>query len=63
MTDLLPRPVVTDCDVDQRAVVQLGRAARDETRPETMVDRGRESMKPSTKPHSSMDDPSDTRAF
>lgn len=63
MTDLLPRPVVTACDVDQRAVVQLGRAAWDGTCPQAIVARGRESMKPSTKPHSSMDDPGDTRAF
>lgn len=60
MTDLLPRPVVTESDVDQRAVVQLGRAAWDGTSPQAIVDRGLESMEPSTKPHSSMDDPSDT---
>lgn len=64
-TDLLPRPVVTERDVGQRALLQLGRATWDGTRPLTKVDRGRElkkpGTKPGTKPRSSMDDASDTR--
>lgn len=61
-TDLQQRPVVMECDVDQWAVVQLGRAAWDGTRPQARVDRGRELKRAGTGPRSSMDYPSHTRS-